>query len=60
MLKHKASIANKVVNALSHRLAILVAISIEVIEFERLKDDYEICPDFGDIYTTHHDGLFRE
>ena len=49
-----------VVDTLSRRLAILVAISTEVIGFERLKDDYETCLYFRDIYTALRDGLFRE
>ena len=26
--------------------------SVKVIGFERLKDDYESCPDFGELYTS--------
>ena len=60
MLKHKAGVENKVADALSRRLAILVDVSTEVLGFERLKDDYETFPDFGDVYTALRDGLFRE
>ena len=60
MLKHKAGVENKVADALSRRLAILVAVSTEVLGFDRLKDDYETCPDFGEVYIGLRDGLFRE
>ena len=63
MLKHKAGVENKIINALSLRLAILVTINTEVIGFdgfERLKDDYQACLDFGDIFTALRDDLFRE
>ena len=58
MIKHKSGVENKFVDALSRRMTIFVAVSMEVIEFERLKDDYETCLDFGDIYTVLRDGLF--
>ena len=60
MLKHKAGIENKVADALSRSLTILVAVSTEVLGFDILKDDYETCPDFGEIYIGLRDGLFRE
>ena len=39
---------------------ILVVISAKVIWFERLREEYESCLDFGQIYTTLRDGLTRE
>ena len=51
VLKHKAGVENKVADALSHRLAILVAVSTEVLGFDRLKDDYETCPNFTIIFS---------
>jgi len=38
---------------------ILVAMSTEVIQFERLRE-YESCPDFGEIYVTLLDGSVQE
>jgi len=38
----------------------LVAISGEMKGFERLKNDYESCPDFGKIYIMLRDRLTRE
>jgi len=39
---------------------ILIAISAEVSGFERLREDYESCPDFREIYTTLWDRPARE
>ena len=56
ILKHKAGVKNKVADALSQRVMILVAMSVEVIGFERLREEYESCLDFGKIYVTFWDG----
>ena len=48
-LKYKAGFENKVTDALSRCVMILLAMSAEVTGFERLKDEYESCPDFGEI-----------
>ena len=58
VLKHKAGVENKV-DALSRRVMILVAMSAEVTEFERLREEYESCPDFGEIYVTYGTVLFK-
>ena len=34
--------------------------STEVVGFEKLKEEYESCPDFGKIYVTLRDGPVRE
>ena len=47
VLKHKAGVENKVADALSRRVMILVVMSAEVIGFERLREKYDSCPDFG-------------
>ena len=31
---------------------LLSVMSVKVTRFERLKDDYESCPDFGELYTS--------
>jgi len=49
VLKHKAGFENKVVDALSRRVMTLVTMSTEVIGFERLREEYDSCPDFGKI-----------
>ena len=43
---------DKVADALSGRVMILVAMSAEVTGFERLREEYESCPDFREIYVT--------
>ena len=49
VLKHKARVENKVANALSRRVIILIAISEEVTGFERLREDHKSCPNFEEI-----------
>ena len=34
--------------------------SIETTGFERIREEYATCPDFGKIYTLLQDGLARE
>jgi len=52
VLKHHAGTENKVADALSRRSLLLGSVSTQVIGFDSLKDEYETCPDFGDIYQT--------
>ncbi|MGV7994910.1 hypothetical protein PJP12_30040, partial [Mycobacterium kansasii] len=47
VLKHKAGVENKPADALSRIVALLNSLSVEVVGFEQLKDEYPICPDFG-------------
>ena len=60
VLKHKASVENKVADALSRRVMTLVTMSTEVIGFERLREEYDSCPDFRKIYVTLRNGPVRE
>jgi len=41
-------------------VVILVPMSAEVTKFERLKEEYESCPDFGEIYIMLRDGPTQE
>ncbi|XP_075640578.1 uncharacterized protein LOC142612363 [Castanea sativa] len=50
--KQKAGVENKVADALSRRVSLLSVVSVKVTGFERLKDDYESCPDFRELYTS--------
>ena len=50
MVKHRAGVENKAADALSRRVSWLTVMSVKVTGFERLKDDYESCPDFGELY----------
>jgi len=60
VFKHKIGVENKDAEALSRRVMILVTMSAEVIGFERLRKEYDSCPDFGKIYVTLRDGSIRE
>ena len=60
MIKLKEGVENKVADALSRRVSILTATSSEVTGFERIKNDYDSCPDFGEVYRVLSDGLIRE
>ena len=60
MLKHKAGVKNKAADALSRRISLLVAMTVETTVFERIREEYESCPDFGEIYTLLRDGLAQE
>jgi hypothetical protein len=46
---------NKTANALSRRVMLLSMISVEITGFERLKEEYESCPEFEEIYMTLKD-----
>ena len=52
MVKHRAGVENKAADALSRGVSLLSVMSVKVIRFERLKDDYESCLDFGKLYTS--------
>ena len=52
MVKHRAGVENKAVDALSRRVSLLSVMSVKVTRFKRLKDDYKSCPDFGELYTS--------
>ena len=51
-MKHRAGVENKAADALSRRVSLLSVMSVKVTRFEQLKDDYETCPDFGELYTS--------
>ena len=52
VLRHLAGSENRVADALSRRTMLLNCVSTEVVGFEKLKEEYEFCPDFGIIYET--------
>ena len=52
MVKHRARVKNKAADALSGMVSLLSIMSVKVTGFERLKDDYESCLDFGELYTS--------
>ena len=57
VLKHKAEVENRVADALSHHRALLSVMSTEVVSYEKIKNTYESCPDFENIYTVLRDSL---
>ena len=52
MVKHRVGVKNKAANALNGMVSLLSVMSVKVTGFERLKDDYESCLDFGELYTS--------
>ena len=59
-LRHKAGVENKVADALSRRIFILTKMFIVVNDFEKIKAEYESCPNFCDIYAIMIDGSTQE
>nr|ABD63096.1 Gag-pol polyprotein, putative [Asparagus officinalis] len=59
-IKHKAGVENKAVDALSRRMHLLLIMSAEVVGFNKVKEQYESCPDFSKVYTLLNDGVTRE
>jgi hypothetical protein len=51
-LKHKAGIENRAADALSRRVTLLSMMSTNVTGFDRLRDEYESCPNFGKLHAT--------
>ena len=60
ILKHRMGVENQAADALSQRVSRLSTISIEVVEFEKLKEDYVECLDFKDVYSLLQQGPSRE
>jgi len=55
-----SGVENKVANTLSRRVCFLKQVSAEVVGFERIKDEYESCPDFGEIICVLKEGVTHE
>jgi hypothetical protein len=55
VLKYKSRMENKTANALSRWVMLLSMMSVEITGFERLKEEYESCPEFEEIYMTLKD-----
>ncbi|XP_022869128.1 uncharacterized protein LOC111388604 [Olea europaea var. sylvestris] len=49
-------VENRAADALSRRISLLSIISVKVIGFERLKEEYKSCPDFRDIFLALQNG----
>ena len=48
-LKHMSGVENKVADAPSRLVGFLKQLSVEVVGFEKIKYEYEPCPDFREI-----------
>ena len=57
VLKYRAGINNKTIDALSRAIIILHFMQNSVIGFKRIKDEYPQCPKFGIIYKECLDNL---
>ena len=63
VLKHKAGSENHAADALSQRLTLLSTSQVEVVGFEKIKEEYSECPDFKKIYvdlSTNNTGRHEE
>eukprot|EP00268_Persea_americana_P028824 TRINITY_DN27955_c0_g1_i1.p1 TRINITY_DN27955_c0_g1~~TRINITY_DN27955_c0_g1_i1.p1 ORF type:complete len:109 (-),score=10.69 TRINITY_DN27955_c0_g1_i1:66-392(-) len=52
VLKRKAGVENKPADALSRKVTLIHSMSVEVIGFDQEKEDYQSCPDFGELYAS--------
>jgi len=48
-LKHMSGVKNKVADMLSHRTCLPNQMNVEVVGFDKIKEEYESCPDFEEI-----------
>ena len=60
VINHCAGIKNKVVDAHCRLTVTLHHMSAHVIRFDRLKDEYSACLDFGIIYDEVSNGNYHE
>ena len=60
VIKHRSGTENKVADALSRMLTVLNSMSVSVVGFERLKDAYATCADFGLIFQALKNGNRHE
>ncbi|XP_054782686.1 uncharacterized protein LOC129289975 [Prosopis cineraria] len=60
VVKHRSGTENIVADALSRRINLLHTMSVSVVGFENLKEDYVSCPDFRIIYQEVRNGNRHE
>lgn len=53
-LRHKTGVDNKAANALSRVFSLSKMFTV-VIDFERIKNDYDTCPNFNEVYMVWKD-----
>jgi len=51
-----SGVENKVADALSHRTCLLNQMSVEVVGFDKIKEEYESCPSFEEIIVLFKEG----
>ena len=55
-----SGVENKTVNVLSRRTCFLNRMSAKVVGFDEIKEEYEPCPDFGEIIVLLKEGVTTE
>ncbi|KAF7812066.1 putative 1-phosphatidylinositol-3-phosphate 5-kinase FAB1D isoform X1 [Senna tora] len=55
-VKHHFGVENKAADALSRMLFVLNSMSVNIVGFDKLKDEYASCPDFGIIFQEISNG----
>ena len=60
LINHRSSIENQAVDALSRLTVTLHRMSAHVIGFDKLKNEYSGCPNFGIIYNEVSNGNRQE
>ena len=50
VIKHKSGVTNKVVDALSRRHSLLTEMKVEVLDFDEMKDLYDVDPNFFEVW----------
>jgi len=58
--KHMSGVRNKVVDAISRRTCLLNQMSAKVVGFDKFKEEYKSCPDFGEIVVLLKEGVTSE
>ena len=59
-MKHTSGVENKVTDALSRRTCVLEQLNSEVVGFERIREEYASCPDFGKIFGALKEEVTQE
>ena len=59
-LKHTSGVENKIADALSRRTCVLTQLNAGVVGFERIKEKYVSCSDFGEIFGALKQEVTRE
>jgi len=55
-----SEVENEIADALSCRVCLIIQLNIEAVSFERIKEEYESCLDFGEILVVLKEGVTPE